>query len=165
MKMPDLKIIVLLIIWFCMQIVGATCQDGTLLYKEDFGGNSQSDPIFSTTPIPQITGIDFHSNGDPRYGYAIRKWGWQHTSWYRNMDDHTFPNDTSRGYFLQIDGTEKSAQFYTCTISNLCVGSTLYFSMWGMSSVAKAYATQYADAKLKLIYCCPVKLFYNKNLC
>ena len=46
------------------------------------------------------------------------------------MDDHTYPNDKTKGYLLQIDGRGDNAPFYTTTIEGLCPGSRLTFSAY-----------------------------------
>lgn len=98
--------------------------------------------------MPQIIGIDFHADGVSQLGYAIRKYSIAHKEWYEDVSDHTHPNDTSRGYLLQVDGLETPAQFYKCEIENLCAGANLTFSMWGMSSTKTPY---WADANLMMI--------------
>lgn len=119
-------------------IKDCSCSTGTLLYKEDFGGNKLSDPWLKTTQIPEVTALTFLSDG--KFGvtgvYSIRKRSAGSNQWYYYYSDHTYPNDTTRGYMLQIDGSSStSGQFYGCRIDSLCSGSELYLSLWGMSSV------------------------------
>jgi hypothetical protein len=46
------------------------------------------------------------------------------------QDDHTYPGDKTRGYFLEIDGRGDHAAFYTRTIDMLCEGVRLTFSAY-----------------------------------
>ena len=125
------------------------CLDGTLLYRDDFGGNNPSDPRVGTNPIPSIeyrqaTNDRFgqmgngsyivtkegYCNGDTadlrrRYGY-LPNWGSQ---WIL-QDDHTYPNDRTRGYYIEIDGGGGDTPFYSTTIDGLCPGSKLTFSAY-----------------------------------
>ena len=147
-----------LIIVFCLlsclvsvaQGVDGLCMDGTLLFREDFGGNSPSDPRVSTTPVE---GMEYQQLTDDYFGvmhsgcYLVTKAGYcngdtanQHpTSQWHLQDDHTYPNDRTRGYMLQIDGLGDQKAFYTKTIDGLCKGSVLTFTAyvanvvtWGM---------------------------------
>ncbi|MDR0874011.1 MAG: T9SS type B sorting domain-containing protein [Prevotellaceae bacterium] len=129
-----------------------TCTDGTILFREDFGGNSPDAPLYSTTPLAQCT-YTFAANGDPRDSggvgrYAIRKESWNHNQWYYPIDDHTSPNDLTRGYLMQIDASATPGQFYKTQINNLCPGSSLTFSVWGMSSTK---TSGWANGKISLV--------------
>ncbi len=133
------------------------CMDGTLLFREDFGGNDPNDPRIQVPPegekstVPgmsdsyqQLTTDAYPSMGSGRYlvtksGYCNGDTtGWtlpgadlsgQRSQWYI-QDDHTYPDDYSRGYFLEIDGSGGSQQFYETEISGLCAGSELTFSAY-----------------------------------
>ncbi|MDR0602967.1 MAG: hypothetical protein LBG80_01520 [Bacteroidales bacterium] len=109
---------------------------GTILYKEDFGGNDPSNTTVRPTGIPQVQGYTYSTGHTPRGSYSITKTSstlttW--TGWYLNLDDHTFPGDNTRGYFMGFDADEKSGQFYECEINGLCAGVKLYFSVWIVS--------------------------------
>ena len=126
------------------------CPDGTILFKEDFGGNSVSDPSVKKEAIPQCT---YEFGEDPRDSdgigkYSIRKVGIEHNQWYKNIYDHTYPDDSDRGYFMQVDASSVSGIFYQTEITGLCENSELYMSMWGMSSTTTGF---WANAFLKLI--------------
>ncbi|MCR5497962.1 MAG: T9SS type B sorting domain-containing protein [Paludibacteraceae bacterium] len=126
------------------------CPDGTLLFKEDFGGNSVSDPSVKKEAIPQCS---YEFGEDPRDSegigkYSIRKVGIEHNQWYRDIYDHTYPDDSDRGYFMQVDASAVSGIFYQTEITGLCENSELYMSMWGMSSTTTGF---WANAYLKLI--------------
>ena len=125
--------------WIQTNIASTACPNGTILFKEDFGGNDPTDLPIKATGIPQVIGYTYNSNtaGDGRY--SIRKQGQSHSVWIR-MDDHTYPNDLTKGYLMEVDGsTDPSGQFYMTQIDNLCVGSTLYFSMWA-ASISPGYS-------------------------
>ncbi len=137
----------------CGSIGPQPCPDGTLLFKEDFGGNKEEDPSVKTEPIPQCS---YEFSEDPRIPdltmdigkYSIRKVGIDHNQWYKNIYDHTYPNDGERGYFMQVDASSKSGIFYQTEITGLCENSELYMSMWAMSSNKIG---GWANAFLKLI--------------
>jgi len=114
----------------CASTTPAVCPGGTILFKEDFGGNNPSDPDVKPTGIPQVSYT--YDPGMLGWGlYSIRKVTHPHYGgiWYRS-DDHTFSNDSTRGYLMQVDATEAAGQFYTYTLSNVCPGSHLTFSCW-----------------------------------
>ena len=126
------------------------CPNGTLLFKEDFGGNSENDPSVKKEAISQCT---YEFGEDPRdsngFGkYSIRKVGVLHSQWYKNIYDHTYPDDSDRGYFMQVDASATSGIFYQTEITDLCENSELNMSMWGMSSTT---TSGWGNAYLKLI--------------
>ncbi|MBR7154286.1 MAG: hypothetical protein IKD12_03130 [Paludibacteraceae bacterium] len=121
------------------------CEEGTLLFKEDFGGNDPNDPRVGTTPVPGMSyRQSTHGMGSGTYmvtksGYCNGDTtGWtipgadlsaKRSQWYI-QDDHTYPNDRTRGYFLEIDGSGGAQQFYQTEISGLCEGIELTFSAY-----------------------------------
>ncbi len=125
------------------------CTDGLLLFREDFGGNDPGDTRVSETRVlgmsyAQVTSDVFHSMGSGKYivtksGYCNGDTtGWSlpgadqstyRSQWYI-QDDHTYPNDYSRGYFMEIDGSGGNQQFYQTEISGLCEGIELTFSAY-----------------------------------
>jgi hypothetical protein len=108
---------------------------GTVLYKEDFGGNSPADPPVKPDGISQVVGYTYNNSTTPVNGeYGICKVSHHYSDWY-DMDDHTYPNNTTRGYLLQVNASEMPGQFYQAQIDNLCPGTQLYFSYWLMSIV------------------------------
>ena len=125
------------------------CMDGTLLYREDFGGNDPEDPRVKQTPAP---GMTYGQLKDDTYGlmgsgrYIVTKSGYCNgdttgwtlpdanqsilrSQWYI-QDDHTYPGDYTRGYFLEIDGNGGSSRFYETEIYGLCADSKLTFSAY-----------------------------------
>ena len=121
------------------------CSNGTILFREDFGGNTPFDPpIMSNQDMQALYGdkiIGYTPSQNPAGAglYSIRKEGYHHGNWWIWMDDHTYPYNYTRGYLLQVDGNNNPfGQFYRTKIDNLCAGSTLYFSMW-TASVAPGF--------------------------
>ena len=114
--------------------------DGTLLFREDFGGNDPNDPEvisdanaaraavlgMSSGYIPCLSRTSGMSSGK----FLVTKQGYQNGIQWHIMDDHTYPNDKTKGYLLQIDGRGDNAPFYTTTIEGLCPGSRLTFSAY-----------------------------------
>lgn len=121
------------------------CTSGILLFREDFGGNNPSDPRVSTTPVSGMT----YSQSTSTMGsgvYMVTKSGYcngdttgwtipgadratKRSQWYI-QDDHTYPNDYTRGYFMAIDGKGGNQQFYQTEINGLCEGIELTFSAY-----------------------------------
>ena len=112
---------------------------GTLLFREDFGGNNPSDPDIKPTGIPQVSPVYLYvTTSAGIYNsptYSINKYSLSHSAWYR-VDDHTYPSDTTRGYMLQVNAAEEAGQFYEYQIDGLCSGTRLYFSAWMTSILA-----------------------------
>jgi len=123
------------------------CTDGVLLFREDFGGNEESDPVAGTDPVEGMSSsyeqiydtAHCHGRsgcrgmGSGRYlltktGYRnAESYTWSH--WYI-MDDHTYPNDYNRGYLLEIDGKGGSDAFFKKRMDGLCSGSKLSFTAY-----------------------------------
>jgi len=122
------------------------CMDGTLLYKDDFGGNDPNDPRVGNNPVP---GMSYQQLTNDRFGgmssgrYLITKSGYCNgdtASYHGNpptwgsqwilQDDHTYMDDYSRGYFVEIDGAGGESPFYSTTIHDLCPGTQLVFSAY-----------------------------------
>jgi gliding motility-associated-like protein len=110
---------------------------GTILYKEDFGGNSPTDPEVKPNGIEDRIHYTYNMNLSGWGVYTIAKstnsFSGVGSIWYENIKDHTYPNDMNRGYMAGFDATEGSGQFYAAQIDNLCPGMHLYFSLWLMS--------------------------------
>lgn len=132
------------------------CPDGTLIFKEDFGGNYNADPTVSHQKISQCS---YELNAKPvdlylKGVYSIRKISYPDKSWV-NISDHTFPDRKDRGYFMQCDASNTSNEtpgiIYSVQIDDLCSDVPLYFSFWGLSMIKKGADSTYADANLKLV--------------
>ena len=122
-------------------------QNSTVLFREDFGGNSPSAPLYvSTDTLAGITTLKHQPNfplATSSYRdydsydtgcYDIRKTGFHRsgsTDWYLDFDDHTSDTDPTRGYMMQCDAGTYATTFYTIQIDRLCSDTKLYLSMWG----------------------------------
>ncbi len=127
------------------------CLDGVLLFREDFGGNDPNDPTISSASVQGMSS-SYHRSDGYNMGsgtYMVTKKGFRNSSYptyslWHIQDDHTYPNDYTRGYFLEIDGRGDNQPFYNTTINNLCAGTTLTFSLY---VVNVSTATQYVIYK------------------
>lgn len=121
------------------------CTDGILLFREDFGGNDPNDPAVGRTAVSGMSSgysqIYKLQTSDPgtNFGagcYLVAKRGYRNStnanySVWHIMDDHTYFGDTTRGYFLEIDGKGSGNDvFYSTVIDGLCEGSRLTFSAY-----------------------------------
>lgn len=132
------------------------CLDGTIIFKEDFGGNDNSDPAVSYQKVPQCT-YELSANPTDLYLkglYSIRKVSFSDKSWV-SIADHTFPDRNDRGYFMQCDAAntlgEAPGTLYSVQIDDLCDTVPLYFSFWGLSMIKANADSTYADANVKLV--------------
>ena len=137
--------------------------DGTLLFREDFGGNRVDDPRVSATPLPAGTidytfdsdNADSHSSPNSywllkynsnRYGDATGNVSALHV----NFADHTHPDDLTRGYMLMVDASDSPSKIYERRIDNLCGGmSQLYFSAWVSNLILNGYSAKPDNPDLK----------------
>ena len=119
------------------------CPQGTILFREDFGGNDPSDPTTSPTRMTTMSSryrqvfnvLSWVSSGL----FVVAKHGWKNnweSSTTANMfsqwfiqDDHTYPNDYARGYLLEVDGIGGNDAFYTTTFP-VCHELDLSFSAY-----------------------------------
>jgi len=125
-----------------LEVTTVNCEEcaenGTLLYKQDFGGNSLSDPtfadykrddvysdlIYSKTSTPQQTGYGYYNfTKNPRSIYV---------DGFRNQSDHTHNTNPNIGYMLFADPytNDFNKILYETKIGGFCEGMTLYFSAW-----------------------------------
>jgi hypothetical protein len=113
--------------------------DGTMIYKEDFGGNEVSDLRVSSIPAePGLIDINFCPTGSgscgAAYGYSFEKYSTDPTFQVQanSGDDHTYPNDKTRGYYMYIDPAPSQSDFklYGSKIKGLCTGMNLSFTLW-----------------------------------
>ena len=122
------------------------CEIGTIIFKEDFGGNYLSDPDFGQALPNGLTTLMYGDNLVPYNGYSLRKEALKrnitncndfsnvnkhiYCGWYADFDDHTSEGDFNRGYFMQIDMNRNKTIFYTITINDLCEHTHLNLLMW-----------------------------------
>jgi hypothetical protein len=112
---------------------------GTVLFKEDFGGNTRTAPVVSPTGLPAGVTTYPYSMTPNRGSHNIVKYiynpSWNTGSnrvdgYWHNISDHTNAGDSTRGYFCILDpDTNYSAIMYQHTISGLCPGVSLSFSV------------------------------------
>ena len=128
------------------------CENGTILFKEDFGGNYAGDPDLGPG-LPEGT-ISLHFSNHVwdllKNGYDIRKEAIRrrepnprnhiYSGWYADFGDHTYEEDLTRGYFMIIDLDYLEATFYKVQVNELCENTKLYFSFWGHPINASADA-------------------------
>jgi hypothetical protein len=112
---------------------------GTVIFKEDFGGNSPGDPAVKPSGIPQVKGYTYNStmNGNGLYmiGKSTPSPNPYPNAWFDNLYDHTYPGDNTRGYYLICNAAAEKGQFYVHQIDNLCSNTKLHFSVWLMSLI------------------------------
>lgn len=138
--MKRLFYIVLLFLALPLVAQEELCMDGTLLFREDFGGNDPNDPeVISDADAARTAVLGMSSGYFPCLSrtsgmssgkFLVTKQGYQNGIQWHIMDDHTYPNDKTKGYLLQIDGKGDNEPFYTTTIEDLCPGSRLTFSAY-----------------------------------
>jgi hypothetical protein len=120
------------------------CPHGTILFREDFGGNDPSDPITSPTPLTTMStkyrqDFDVQRTTPSSGKFIVAKYGWQNSlvlsttadmfsQWFV-QDDHTYLNDYTRGYVLEVDGKGGNDAFYTTTFP-VCHELDLSFSAY-----------------------------------
>lgn len=121
---------------------------GTIIFSDDFGGNNPADPTYSPSGLPgnYTTSLDYlYSPTGVRcipgqvitYGiYSLVKKGLTNSDWI-SPSDHTYPDDFTHGYFMEIDGHGENQlpegavdTFYRYKVENLCPNTLLYFSFW-----------------------------------
>jgi hypothetical protein len=127
---------------------------GTVIWKEDFGGNNPGDPRRAADPG--------WTGAKTTYAYTTRDSLWlpgpneyallksidsiapdgrpykpKHTHF--SLDDHTSQGDSTTGYFLTFDADSTQGQFFEFEINSLCPGSNLIFSAWLMNINPSTY--------------------------
>ena len=170
------RIILLFALCVCVSAVHAEsddlCMDGMLLFQEDFGGNDPEDPRVGQNPVQ---GMTYNQLKDDYFGimrsgsYLVTKQGYcngdtsvnnppqyRGSQWHL-QDDHTYPNDVTRGDLLEIDGRGDNSALYTNIIDNLCAGSRLTFSAYVANVLSwslylrPGYEGYYAYPQLKFV--------------
>ncbi|MCL1937645.1 MAG: Ig-like domain-containing protein [Candidatus Azobacteroides sp.] len=121
---------------------------GTLLYKQDFGGNNIFDPKVSPTGLTDGSSMLAYNYSylHPKKGYYLltKDNAIQWLTPYYSLSDHTHPNDKSRGYMMFLNpGTfDDDKVLYRTDIHGLCGGTKLSFSVW-LVNVNKAIIMQW----------------------
>lgn len=91
-------------------------------------------------------------NGDNSYCLAKSTSGAAFAAWWGStatsveangknkfFDDHTYPNDVTRGYMMIINAAAQPMQFFKYTINGLCPNTKLYFSVWAGNLVRSTF--------------------------
>lgn len=127
-----LKSIVSLLFLCTMSSLSA---QGTLLFKEDFGGNNISDPVFATSDVSggYSDFIFQRGNMEDEGVYTLAKYV-THAggAWWANNNDHTYWGDRNRGYYMFVNPQKNSVGkiFYQKRIDGLCDGVKVQLSAW-----------------------------------
>ncbi|MCQ2217533.1 MAG: T9SS type B sorting domain-containing protein [Paludibacteraceae bacterium] len=149
------------LLWSCLFAINSfgalaadnsECANGTVLFREDFGGNNVSDPALGPALPADVITLPFsnHQWAKLKNGYDIRKEAIKrqdynphnhiYAGWYADFGDHTHEDDLTRGYFMVVDLDNKEATFYKTKVNNLCENTGLTFSFWGRSLNASSSA-------------------------
>jgi PKD domain. len=141
-----LRFIMFVIAFSLLKITALQAQScfetGSLLYREDFGGNDVSDPFSSPTDLSNgYSDFIFNPNGG-NATYALMKNVYQWSGTYWPVDDHTYPLDGNRGYFALFNPApnQMNSILYEKRIDNLCDGIDILFSVWAVDICHSIYA-------------------------
>ncbi|MDR2425338.1 MAG: hypothetical protein LBD59_11560 [Prevotellaceae bacterium] len=110
----------------------STCAtQGTLLFREDFGGNKSTDVDPSQMQLDsRITDYQF-TTSTPAAGsneYMLTKEIKSVANWV-NGDDNTFAGNAARGYMMVVRAAGSPKLLYRTAIGNLCAGMNMHFSV------------------------------------
>ena len=139
------------------------CPHGTILFREDFGGNDPSDPVTSPTRLITMSSkyrqdFDVQRTSPSSGKFIVAKYGWQnslnlsttddmYSQWFI-QDDHTYPNDYTRGYMLEVDGKGGNDAFYM-TRFDVCHEMDLSFSAYVANVLEPGH--KYARPKVRFL--------------
>ena len=134
------------------------CNQGVVVFSDDFGGNSPEDPNYVEEGSKYIVclkngkGFPLKTINEYYCGvYSIQKKACAGGQWYGNFDDHTYPGDTTRGNMLQIDFPNTDTVFYVRQVDGLQPGAEMYFTMWGFMQSTLFHDGYDPDTRLKMI--------------
>ncbi|MDR1553143.1 MAG: gliding motility-associated C-terminal domain-containing protein [Prevotellaceae bacterium] len=122
--------------------------EGQLLFHEDFGGNDISNPRIggSTVKLPaDVTTYTFRETDkiDPEQYALVKYVNNLYPPWHQRFSDHTYPNDTTRGYMFLVDASSSPGKFYEKKITGLCNNiNKLYFSVWVANEIMSTWTGQ-----------------------
>ncbi|MCL2435811.1 MAG: hypothetical protein FWD09_06720, partial [Lentimicrobiaceae bacterium] len=113
-------------------------EGGTVLYRQDFGGNSPSDPYTSPTGFsPEnsdllYSTVNIHQTHERGYYTLTKNPYYIYKEGFHSITDHTHPEDTTRGYMMFVDPytNDYDRILYQTEIHDLCAETKLYFSAW-----------------------------------
>lgn len=128
-----------LVLFLLALAVGLQAQ---VIYRQDFGGNKPTDDSISTVIFKDCKYRQVFNNDDGSEcgTFSIRKKAFYNgtksaylkgtpSQWYA-QDDHTYPKDYARGYFLQVDGSLENDIFYMMKVNGLHPGDSIEISFW-----------------------------------
>ncbi|MDR0384978.1 MAG: hypothetical protein LBH60_02750, partial [Prevotellaceae bacterium] len=107
--------------------------EGTVIFKEDFGGNEYLAANPGTEPFAANTDYNFVPGGVPDNDgeYSLyRRTHYHYGAWHVDGSDHTYPADTAKGYMALFNAGSEPGLFYEHRINDLCPNTVLYFSTW-----------------------------------
>ena len=137
---------------YCGSTSDVSCNNGTVIYNEDFGGNNSSAPNYSSTHGNFESQLDFVPNGMAGRGsYCVLKHipeDFQGFTPVTGNSDHTHSGDITKGYFMFIDPYDDSdgKTVAETTIENLCDKAELNFSFWASDMWSTSNANAFAAA-------------------
>lgn len=118
---------------------------GQVVYRQDFGGNKVKDDsisrkVFRDCKYKQVFADVNGKDGSEVGTFSVRKKAFYNgnrtgvfeatpSQWYA-QDDHTYPNDYKRGYFLQVDGSLEKDLFYSFKVQGFHAGDSVEVSLW-----------------------------------
>ena len=126
----------------CPAELSECARKGTLIFREDFGGNNASDPAYSLAKLPEGSSSNL-GYGKMEYGYyAFVKNANTFNKSFFPLGDHTNLGDISRGYFMAMDpwkDYDKDKPLYETTVKVPCTGVDMSFTAWliDLDSVSK----------------------------
>ncbi|MDR2407420.1 MAG: Ig-like domain-containing protein [Bacteroidales bacterium] len=128
--------------------------DGQLLFREDFGVNTASNPRVSPSALSTgVTDYIFQATDQLKANqYALVKYidPASDYAWQKNFSDHSCPNDITRGYMFLVDASDNSGKFYETRITGLCDNiDQLYFSVWVANVIPTNNTKAIHNPKLK----------------
>lgn len=108
---------------------------GRVVYYQDFGCNDTADAPVSAVPVKECIYPQLTAEASFSGCYAVRKRAFYNgvdggaSQWYAQTD-HTHPNDSSRGCFLQVDCGLQNELFYTFIVKGIPPDTHLQISLW-----------------------------------
>ena len=112
--------------------------DGTLLFREDFGGNRASDPLVPSSGLASGTNYSYNPTMFPASDEYLLTKDFAGDPSRLPLADHTSPAASDRGYMMMVNATEKPELIYSAEIYDLCPGMKMHFSSWTGNLVKQA---------------------------
>jgi uncharacterized repeat protein (TIGR01451 family) len=129
--------------------VGCTAS-GSIIWKDDFGGNGNTYPQRAPDPgweaagkttYNYVTRTTYLLPGVNEYALLKSIAGYTNHYWSHSyLDDHTSWGDQNSGYFLNFDASLVAGEFYNFEVDGICAGDRLSFSAWLMNINPSGYS-------------------------